>query len=828
MTSSTEDVEVNNPGPNVEGYETASEKVHSSDNEIEHSSDNEIEHSSDNEIELSDSEDSFAEEASNEYDKLSQTTLEDLGSVSELQDANIGDDMDLESDISEDAISVSLDTDKEESFIDVEKSRIGNKSDDVPLYIIQSSNNLFESPITYKEHLLSVCAYVSRHNCSDTQFRDLLNLLNLHVPANNLVEIDINKVKAVCGFDKDFLRFHFYCSMCKKVFNEDIDQCPTNGCIGNQELTKNYFVTGNLEKQLLDVLLRQGIWQCIQEQSKVMTKSITDITNGSGYQMLKEDGCFLEDSNNITLSFFTDGVPLFKSSGVSLWPVYLIINEIPRKQRFLRRNMILWGVWQGTGKPNMTMFLSPLVQDLNKLYTDGVKLTFGDNEITCKAKLVLLTMDLQARASVLHMTQHNGEYPCNFCMVPGEVVKSGKGHARAFAFKENGHQERTEENIRNDAKLAQQQKRRVRGFTGESVFLHLLDFNLSSNVALDYMHGILLGVNKKILTLWTDTKNSDRPFYIGKYIKALDKAMKQICPPYMISRLPRTISAKDHWKASEFRSWLLFYAIPCLTGRLEGTYLLHFSTLVEATYILLGEGITENELQHAHALLCAFVEHTEKMYGKSVLGLNFHNLTHLVACVRQWGPLWAWSCFCFESFNGELKKSVHGTGNVCRQIFWAMQVQKKLETENLNDEGRFGDFVRSLTDNTMPSKKSEEFYQCFVPECKQLEGDLSNIVKKSLADMNESCLVKDYERSKKIIRNGFQMYSKSCSRVRRRNSYTLQLAKPLQDGSLAIEVDYYLINIINRHVFAVGKRLKPVRGVLAKRVPHLQIYEYCT
>ena len=224
MTSSTEDVEVNNSGPNVEGYETASEKVHSSDNEIEHSSDNEIEHSSDNEIEhssdneieLSDSEDSFVEEALNEYDKLSQTTLEDLGSVSELQDANIGDDMDLESDISEDAISVSLDTDKEESFIDVKKSRIENKSDDVPLYIIQSSNNLFESPITYKEHLLSVCAYVSRHNCSDTQFRDLLNLLNLHVPANNLVEIDINKVKAVCGFDKDFLRFHFTAVCAKK------------------------------------------------------------------------------------------------------------------------------------------------------------------------------------------------------------------------------------------------------------------------------------------------------------------------------------------------------------------------------------------------------------------------------------------------------------------------------------------------------------------------------------------------------------------------------------------------------------------------------------
>lgn len=132
---------------------------------------------------------------------------------------------------------------------------------------------------------------------------------------------------------------------------------------------------------------------------------------------------------------FTDGIPLFKSSGVSLWPVYLLINEIPRKQRFLRKNMILWGVWQGAGKPNMTMFLTPLVQDLNSLYSNGMKLNISGHKLLIKAKLVLVTMDLQARAWVLHMTQHNGRSPCNFCVRPGEVVASGKGHTRAFFMK---------------------------------------------------------------------------------------------------------------------------------------------------------------------------------------------------------------------------------------------------------------------------------------------------------------------------------------------------------------------------------------------------------
>ena len=49
----------------------------------------------------------------------------------------------------------------------------------------------------------------------------------------------------------------------KQVFNEDLDQCQTNGCSGNQELTQNYFETGNLEKQLSDVQLRHKRGTCI-------------------------------------------------------------------------------------------------------------------------------------------------------------------------------------------------------------------------------------------------------------------------------------------------------------------------------------------------------------------------------------------------------------------------------------------------------------------------------------------------------------------------------------------------------------------------------------
>ena len=47
--------------------------------------------------------------------------------------------------------------------------------------------------------------------------------------------------------------------------------------------------------------------------------------------------------------------------------------------------------------------------------------------------------------------------------------------------------------------------------------------------------------------------------------------------------------------------------------------------------------------------------------GENACTMNVHMLRHLVDCVENWGPLWAYSCFTFESFNGQLKYRFHGT-----------------------------------------------------------------------------------------------------------------------------------------------------------------------
>ncbi|KAK3109028.1 hypothetical protein FSP39_021454 [Pinctada imbricata] len=158
----------------------------------------------------------------------------------------------------------------------------------------------------------------------------------------------------------------------------------------------------------------------------------------------------------------------------------------------------------------------------------------------------------------------------------------------------------------------------------------LPEFQLPESVAIDYMHGILLGVMKKLMSLWFDGKYHQLPFYIGHRLEDVDKILSSVKPPYQINRTPRKISGNvQHWKASEFRSWLLFYCIPCLKGILPDVYLTHLACLVEGIFILRSDSIPLDKLDRAEKLLQNFYGNFVELYGEAAAGLNVHNILHL-------------------------------------------------------------------------------------------------------------------------------------------------------------------------------------------------------
>ena len=60
-----------------------------------------------------------------------------------------------------------------------------------------------------------------------------------------------------------------------------------------------------------------------------------DITSGNLYKELTNTiKPLVAECNFVTLSLNTDGIPVFRSSGQSFWPIYLSINELPYKLRY--------------------------------------------------------------------------------------------------------------------------------------------------------------------------------------------------------------------------------------------------------------------------------------------------------------------------------------------------------------------------------------------------------------------------------------------------------------------------------------------------------------
>ena len=57
--------------------------------------------------------------------------------------------------------------------------------------------------------------------------------------------------------------------------------------------------------------------------------------------------------------------------------------------------------------------------------------------------------------------------------------------------------------------------------------------------------------------------------------------------------------------------------------------------------------------------------------GEKSTTMNIH-LSHLVDCVRNWGPLWSYSRFVYETMNGQLKKLFHGSRDMTKQAFQLM------------------------------------------------------------------------------------------------------------------------------------------------------------
>lgn len=71
-------------------------------------------------------------------------------------------------------------------------------------------------------------------------------------------------------------------------------------------------------------------------------ENIEDVYDGAIYQSKCGPGGFLSEPYNLSVKLNTDGVAIFHSSQFGVWPLFLLVNELPPSLRYVNKSECLY------------------------------------------------------------------------------------------------------------------------------------------------------------------------------------------------------------------------------------------------------------------------------------------------------------------------------------------------------------------------------------------------------------------------------------------------------------------------------------------------------
>lgn len=189
------------------------------------------------------------------------------------------------------------------------------------------------------------------------------------------------------------------------------------------------------------------------------------------------------------------------------------------------------------------------------------------------------------------------------------------------------------------------------------------------------MHIIDLGVFRTLLSLWFDSSNWKKEWYINTTLrKQLDCELKKIKPPDSTMRTPRGLEERRFFKANEIEELFLHYFPVLLKNKLPRKYYDHFLLITYAIEYLSKPIIKKEDIDHAEELVNLFLHDMADLYDKNKITYNAHVASHLCEYVRMYGSCGECTTYPFEDFNGFIKNIVHGTNYIDREVVITLKI----------------------------------------------------------------------------------------------------------------------------------------------------------
>lgn len=419
--------------------------------------------------------------------------------------------------------------------------------------------------------------------------------------------------------------------------------------------------------------------------------------------------------NKLDISFNIDGLPLFNSSNLQFWPILGLIKNF-------KSNPFAIGIFCGRSKPqSLELFLEDFVDELLYVLQEGFEVNNKRYHITIHS----FVCDAPARAFIKCIKSHTGYSCCEKCVIPGQYIQN------RVVFKDISAPKRTNNSFAN-----QQDEDH---HTGSSPLLKL-KIGMVTDFPIDYMHACCLGVMRKLLNVWISGALATR--LSGHKVNILSEHLESLKPyiPLEFNRKPRTLYELPRWKATEFRTFLLYLGSFVLKNIIDRAVYEHYLLFHTAISILISAKLLSKfSCAFPQELLNVFVKHCEQLYGQTFLIYNVHILCHLADDVKNYGLLDLFSCFPFENYLGQIKNLIKSPNYPLQQIGRRLHEINAVLQNNLPTIAKQS--IHSIEHNS--GQFPEKFRNVFCKQFKQIKHGDFTICTNSHSSANSYCLMRN-------------------------------------------------------------------------------------
>lgn len=347
----------------------------------------------------------------------------------------------------------------------------------------------------------------------------------------------------------------------------------------------------------------------------------------------------------VNLTFNVDGLPLNKCNNSQVWPILCYASDTNNEEI---SPVFAVAIFHGNTKPPIDEYFREFVLETKNIVNEGYVFEGNTIEVNIRAFIC----DAPAKSYCTGVKSHNAYFGCSKCTQEGVYVQNRVTYPDC------------ESELRTDVSFAEHRDEDHHKYVSP---LEEINFGMVTCFPLDYMHLICLGVMKKTIGYWMSGRLACRLSETNKI--RINKRIKNISDklPAEFNRRLRPIDDFGHWKATELRSFLLYYGQFVLKNILEDNFYKHFLQLSVALNILASPK-RQHEIEKAHNILCKYVHNFGVLYGKQALIYNVHNLLHIADDCKLFGAVDTFSAFPFENYLKDLKELVTGGSLPLQQI----------------------------------------------------------------------------------------------------------------------------------------------------------------